>query len=104
MMLKACTRTALFLPLVALLTVCTSDGNAPGAASGPGYVVEGGVVQPVNYLPNPYETVRDWGTIPAGRVWGSVSALQADIDGTHIWVADRCGANSCAGSSRTPGA
>ncbi len=102
MMPKACTRTALFLPLVALLTVCTSDGNAPGAASGPGYVVEGGVVQPVNYLPNPYETVRDWGTIPAGRVWGSVSALQADIDGTHIWVADRCGANSCAGSDVDP--
>jgi sugar lactone lactonase YvrE len=55
-------------------------------------------VQPVNHLPNPYETVRNFGTLPAGRKWGSVSALNADRDGKHIWVAERCGANSCAGS------
>ena len=102
MMPQASTRIALFVPVVALLTTCTGDANGNRAASGPGYVVEGGVVQPVNGLPNPYETVRDWGTIPAGRVWGSVSALQTDIDGRHIWVADRCGANGCAGSDVDP--
>ena len=46
---------------------------------------------PINHLPNPYETVRDFGTLPDGRTWGSVSALNVDIDGVHIWVADRCG-------------
>ena len=52
--------------------------------------------EPINHLPNPYETVRDFGTLPDGRTWGSVSALNVDIDGVHIWVADRCGSNSCA--------
>ena len=97
-------RIALLVPLVALLTVCTGEADSSGAAAppGPGYVVEGGVVQPVNGLPNPYETIRDWGTIPEDRVWGSVSGLQTDMDGRHIWVADRCGANSCAGSTVDP--
>ena len=102
MMPYASLRTALLVPFVTFLTTCTGDANVSSAASGPGYVVEGGVVQPVNGLPNPYETIRDWGTIPAGRVWGSVSALQTDIDGRHIWVADRCGANGCAGSDVDP--
>jgi sugar lactone lactonase YvrE len=57
---------------------------------------------PVNNLPNPYETVRNWGTLPDGRRWGSVSAVQADIDGKHIWAGDRCGTNSCAGSTVNP--
>ncbi len=61
-------------------------------------VASGTEVQPVNHLPNPYETVRNFGTLPAGRKWGSLSALQVDRDGKHIWVAERCGANSCAGS------
>ncbi|MBI4519876.1 MAG: hypothetical protein HY701_03500 [Gemmatimonadetes bacterium] len=61
--------------------------------------MEGGVAQPVNHLPNPYETVRNWGTLPNGRPWGSVSALEVDRDGMHLWVAERCGTNSCAGST-----
>ena len=59
-------------------------------------------VEPVNHLPNPYETVRDWGTLPDARVWGSVSAVNVDIDGKHIWVGDRCGTNSCVGSDVDP--
>ena len=79
------------------------DGAAAAyAAYTPGYVVEEGVVQPVNHLPNPYVTERGWGTLPDGRVWGSVSALHVDGDGTHIWVAERCGTNSCAGSTVDP--
>ena len=58
--------------------------------------------EPINHLPNPYETVRDFGTLPDGRTWGSVSALNVDIDGVHIWVADRCGSNSCAESNVDP--
>ena len=59
-------------------------------------------VKPINNLPNPYETVRNWGTLPNGRKWGSVSAVNVDPDGTHIWAADRCGSNSCAGSDVDP--
>ena len=57
---------------------------------------------PINNLPNPYETVRNWGILPDGRKWGSVSAVNVDIDGRSIWAGDRCGTNSCAGSTVDP--
>src|SRR5215467_11574885 len=56
-------------------------------------------VQPINDLPNPYETIRNWGILPEGRIWGATSAVNVDPDGRSIWVAERCGANSCAGSN-----
>ena len=46
--------------------------------------------------------MRNWGTLPDGRSWGSVSAVHVDIDGKHIWAGDRCGTNSCAGSNVDP--
>ena len=52
--------------------------------------------QPINNLPNPYFTERNFGSLPDGRVWGSVSAINVDIDGVHIWAGDRCGTNQCA--------
>jgi sugar lactone lactonase YvrE len=57
---------------------------------------------PVNDRPNPYETIQGWAKMPAGRTWGSTSAVEIDKDGTSIWVAERCGANSCAGSDLPP--
>ena len=48
-------------------------------------------------LPNPYRAEHGWARMPEGRVWGSTSAVDIDRDG-HIWVAERCGANTCAGS------
>lgn len=59
-------------------------------------------VAPVNDLPNPYRTVSDWARMPAGRNWGSLSAVDIDRDGRSVWVAERCGANSCAGSALDP--
>jgi hypothetical protein len=59
-------------------------------------------VEPVNGLPNPYETIRNWGTLPAGRTWGSTAGIDIDPDGRSIWAYDRCGANSCAGSPLDP--
>src|SRR6185295_13903675 len=60
------------------------------------------VVKPVNDAPNPYLTVEGWAKMPAGRTWGSTSAVDVDKDGKSIWVAERCGmlpegraANSC---------
>jgi streptogramin lyase len=54
-----------------------------------------GTDQPVNDLPNPYQTVENLFKLPEGRVWGSTSAVGVDKDGKSIWVAERCGANSC---------
>ncbi|MBZ5576806.1 MAG: peptidyl-alpha-hydroxyglycine alpha-amidating lyase family protein [Acidobacteriia bacterium] len=52
--------------------------------------------------PNPYRTVENWFWLPEGRTWGSTSAVDIDRDGTSIWVAERCGANSCAGKTDPP--
>jgi len=52
-------------------------------------------VAPTNTVPNPYQTVEGWAKMPEGRTWGSTSAVDIDRDGTSIWVAERCGANSC---------
>src|SRR3954470_9701726 len=54
-----------------------------------------GAAAPTNDLPNPYRTVADYFKLPAGRAWGSTSAVEIDKDGRSIWVAERCGANSC---------
>jgi sugar lactone lactonase YvrE len=48
---------------------------------------------PTNALPNPYVTVEGWAKMPAGRSWGSTSAVHIAPDGEHVWVAERCGAN-----------
>jgi len=52
-------------------------------------------VQPTNDAPNPYNTVKDNFKLPEGRTWGSTSAVDIDKDGKSIWVAERCGQNSC---------
>jgi sugar lactone lactonase YvrE len=57
---------------------------------------------PINSAPNPYTTVTDWAKLPEGRTWGSTSAVDIDRDGKSIWVAERCGTNSCAGSTLDP--
>ena len=51
--------------------------------------------QPTNSAPNPYTTIKDHFKLPEGRTWGSTSAVDIDKDGKSIWVAERCGANSC---------
>ena len=58
--------------------------------------------EPINSRPNPYETQRNFGTLPDGRSWGSVSAVNIDIDGINVWAGDRCGTNSCAMSDVNP--
>lgn len=77
----------------------SASASAQPGATGP---AEHADVEPINNLPNPYETVRNWGTLPDGRSWGSVSAVHVDIDGIHIWAGDRCGTNSCVGSNVDP--
>ena len=52
-------------------------------------------VSPTNDAPNPYKTIANWAKMPDGRKMGSTSAVEVDRDGTSIWVAERCGGNSC---------
>ena len=54
-----------------------------------------------NSEPNPYRTVEHWFTLPEGRTMGSTSAVWVAPSG-HIWVAERCGANSCRDSNLAP--
>jgi sugar lactone lactonase YvrE len=56
-------------------------------------------VSPTNDLPNRYRAIEGWAKMPEGRSWGSTSAVDIDKDGTSIWVAERCGTNSCADSN-----
>ena len=84
---------------LATIGLTAQAGQPPRGSSGP---PEHAKVTPVNNLPNPYETVRNFGTLPDGRKWGSVSAVAVDIDGKRVWVGDRCGTNSCAGSDVNP--
>jgi sugar lactone lactonase YvrE len=75
------------LPALALLLACATTTGAQSD------------VPPTNAAPNPYRTVEGWAKLPPGRTWGSTSGVDVDVDGTSIWVAERCGTNSCAESS-----
>ena len=54
-----------------------------------------------NSQPNPYRTMDHFGKLPEGRAWGSVAGIAVDSH-DHIWVAERCGANTCVGSTLDP--
>jgi sugar lactone lactonase YvrE len=59
------------------------------------------VTATTNSGPNPYTADTGFFKMPAGRKMGSTSAVAVDSKG-HIWIAERCGANSCAGSTVNP--
>jgi sugar lactone lactonase YvrE len=53
-------------------------------------------------LPNPTQTIiKDWAKLPDGRTWGSTAGIDIGPDG-NVWAYDRCGANTCVGSSVAP--
>ena len=54
-----------------------------------------------NSYPNPYRTIENWAKLPEGRSWGAAAGVDVDRHG-NIWVAERCGANTCAGSNLAP--
>jgi hypothetical protein len=54
-----------------------------------------------NSQPNPYRRIDNFFKMPPGRTMGSSSAVAVDHRG-HIWVAERCGTNSCANSKIDP--
>jgi len=93
---RSCTTLLVSLTVLSLVSVPVW---AQRGATGP---EEHAKVKPINDLPNPYETLRNWGTLPDGRQWGSVSAIHIDNDGTSVWAGDRCGSNACVGSTVDP--
>jgi len=55
-----------------------------------GYTQDGGYASPAT-----------WGTLPAGRGWGAVSAVFPDGNG-NLWVIERCGQNRCENTDVAP--
>jgi sugar lactone lactonase YvrE len=79
------------------LTICLAaiGANMAIAQSGDN---EGGNYISGEGLPNPNPTViRNWGTLPAGRDWGSTAGIDIDPNDGHIWAYERCGASSFGG-------
>ena len=70
---------------VAVIAAASSGIRADGPAP----------IPPVNDVPNPYNMVNDFFKLPEGRKWGSTSTIDVDKDGKSIWIAERCGSNSC---------
>lgn len=82
-----------FLVVAAALIVSLAGAGIARAQDAP--------ISPINNLPNPYRTIADWAKLPEGRKWGAAAGVDVDRHG-NIWVAERCGANSCAGSDLAP--
>jgi hypothetical protein len=57
--------------------------------------------KPLNDLPQPYKTSRDWGHPPNGAPWAAVTAIEVAKDGS-VFVIHRCKDNSCAGRPEPP--
>ena len=91
-----------WLTFTSFVVVCgfvVLAAQAPAApqvpATTPTVAPQASTVAPTNDAPNPYETQEGWAKMPAGRTWGATSAVDIDPDGRSIWVAERCGANTC---------
>jgi sugar lactone lactonase YvrE len=80
-----CPRPLKYVLLIPVLAAAAFSGHAAAQSA----------TKPTNDAPNPYNTVSDYFKLPAGRTWGSTSAVEIDKDGKSIWVAERCGTNSC---------
>jgi streptogramin lyase len=50
---------------------------------------------------NPYHLVENWAKLPQGRTFGAVIAVDVDRRG-NVWAFERCGGDTCAGSSVAP--
>ena len=82
------------LAAFALAIIAPLTGPSPARAQSPSDAAP-------NSQPNPYRTIDGWAKLPAGRTWGSVAGV--GVDGhDNVWVAERCGANTCAGSDLDP--
>src|SRR4051812_12261327 len=88
--------TRALAPLALLFVGATLLPPSPMASAGQ---AAQSTQQATHNSPNPYRTLANYFKLPEGREWGSTSAVEIDKDGRSIWVAERCGVNSCAGSN-----
>ena len=86
----------LVLLLAAVLCARAVQVFGEGSFSDPNMV-------PVNDLPNPY-SAKEIMPLPDGRAWGSTAGVDAAKGHDDIWAIDRCGSNTCVGSSARPSA
>jgi DNA-binding beta-propeller fold protein YncE len=75
---------------------CSADaantqGSSGGMASTGNYISGEGLPNP-----NPNREAA-WGTLPAGRQWGSTAGIDTDPNDGHIWAYERCGSGSAGG-------
>jgi DNA-binding beta-propeller fold protein YncE len=56
---------------------------------------------PRNDLPNPWAQ-RQVMPLPEGRIWGSTAGVDVAKGRDDVWAIDRCGSNTCVGSSVDP--
>ncbi|HWF95358.1 MAG TPA: peptidyl-alpha-hydroxyglycine alpha-amidating lyase family protein [Xanthobacteraceae bacterium] len=84
-------RPGTMLALAAVAAIATAGGRASAQAVDP------------NSAPNPYHVDASWAPqLPAGRQLGAPIGVSIDKDGKSIWVFERCGADTCEGSSLAP--
>lgn len=76
------------------------EAPKPVASAADAFGREAAEVAP-NSQPNLYVADAGFFKLPPGRTMGSSSAVAVDSKG-NVWVADRCGSNSCAGSKLDP--
>ena len=76
----------------ALLSGCAAESGSSGVEMAIGNAITGeGIANPA---PN---EMRNWGTLPAGREWGSTAGIDTDPTDGHIWAYERCGSGSAGG-------
>jgi len=80
------------MPFPSRLSICVAAFALSGALS----------AQMNTSQQKPYRTIEGWFKLPAGRPWGSSSAIDIAPDGKSVWIAERCGANTCVGSNVDP--
>jgi len=79
------------LAAMAAIAICDSAAHAQGAPD-------------PNAAPNPYHVDNSWNLqLPEGRKLGAPIGIEIDhSDGKTLWLFDRCGGESCAGSPLNP--
>jgi sugar lactone lactonase YvrE len=92
---------SILLFLAAIIALAAITGMAFARQSAPGIDPKAGQNPDLPKLPNSYQMAKDYVAMPPGRVLGSTNAVNVDSQG-HIWVFERCGVNSCTGSSLDP--
>jgi len=76
------------------------DAQKPQASAADAFAHDAAVVGAEN-RPSPYAQLASFFQLLPDRTMGSSSSVGVDSKG-HIWIVDRCAANSCAGSKLDP--